>query len=329
MVAALACAALAVWSIAGPGSSAAWAQGPDAATADEMRREIRQLRAQVEALRSALAESADLERERLAVLTRALRSASASGAEPAWGAPAAPTLPSRNEAAAETGSARGATARAGAPAPRTMARPAGAPPPAVARRHPVEEPRGVVRGHVDIPAGEPVAYVYVENVFEPAVKNRKVVIEQRGKSFTPSWAVVQRGTVIEFPNLDNIYHNVFSLSSGNSFDLGLYNSAGEAKAHAFNEPGAVDIYCNIHPQMAASTLVVPNRYFAKVKPDGNFEIAGVPYGKRKVVAWSPGSRLTSQWIELDSDTPAELSLKLESKAAGHSNKAGRAYGSYE
>jgi len=187
----------------------------------------------------------------------------------------------------------------------------------------------VVRGRVDMPPGEPVAYVYVENVFEPAVKNRKVVIEQKGKSFVPSWAVVQRGTVIEFPNLDNIYHNVFSLSSGNSFDLGLYNSAGDAKSHAFNEPGAVDIYCNIHPQMAASTLVVPNRYFAKVKSDGHFEITGVPRGKRKVVAWSPGTRLTSQWIELESDEPAELSLKLESKAAGHVNKAGRPYGSYE
>src|SRR6185369_6738998 len=261
------------------------------------------------------------------VLTRALR-ASPGGGESAWAAPSAPTLPSRNDAgaaAADAGAARGGSSRAA----RVAARPAPAAATASRRRAAEEQPRGLVRGHVDIPSGEPVAYVYVENVFEPAVKNRKVVIEQRGKTFIPSWAVVQRGTVIEFPNLDNIYHNVFSLSSGNSFDLGLYNSAGEAKAHAFNEPGAVDIYCNIHPQMAASTLVVPNRYFAKVKQDGSFEIAGVPYGKRKVVAWSPGSRLTSQWIELDSDTPAELSLKLESKAAGHSNKAGRAYGSYE
>ncbi len=153
-------------------------------------------------------------------------------------------------------------------------------------------PTGAIRGRVEVPGGEPVAYVYVENVFEPAVHGHKEVIQQKQKQFVPRWAVVQRGTTIEFPNNDNIYHNVFSLSSGNSFDLGLYNSSSEAKSQTFNEPGAVDIYCNIHPQMVASTLVVPNRYFAKVKSDGTYELAGVPSGKRKIVAWAPGSHLT-------------------------------------
>ena len=149
-----------------------------------------------------------------------------------------------------------------------------------------------------MPGGEPVAYVYVENIFEPAV-HHKEVIQQKQKQFIPRWAVVQRGTTIEFPNNDNIYHNVFSLSSGNSFDLGLYNSSSDAKSQTFNEPGAVDIYCNIHPQMVASTLVVPNRYFAKVKSDGTYELAGVPSGKRKIVAWAPGLHLTSQWVQVD------------------------------
>jgi hypothetical protein len=129
--------------------------------------------------------------------------------------------------------------------------------------------------------------------------------------------------------MDNIYHNVFSLSSGNQFDLGLYNSSGEAKAHTFNEPGSVDVYCNIHPQMAASVLVVPNRHFAKVKSDGTFEIPGVPSGKRKIVAWAPGSRLASTWVDVDAGGAAEVALKLERKAAGHKNKQGRSYGSYE
>jgi plastocyanin len=197
------------------------------------------------------------------------------------------------------------------------------------RRGGEEVATGAIRGRVDVPTGEPVAYVYVENIFEPAVRGHKEVIQQKEKRFVPRWAVVQRGTVIEFPNNDNIYHNVFSLSSGNSFDLGLYNSSSEAKSQTFNEPGAVDIYCNIHPQMSASTLVVPNHYFAKVKSDGSYEIPGVPGGKRKVVAWAPGSHLTAQWVEVDGRSAAELNLKLESKAAGHKNKSGRAYGSYE
>ena len=179
-----------------------------------------------------------------------------------------------------------------------------------------------------MPRGEPVAYVYIENVTGPAVRDQKVVIEQVGKRFVPTWAVVQRGTAITFPNRDNIYHNVFSLSSGNSFDLGLY-SAGEAKTHTFNEPGEVEIYCNIHPQMAASALVVPNKLFAKLKGDGSFEIPNVPVGRRKVVAWAPGSRLTANWVDLNAGEAAQVDFKLEPKAAGHKNKAGQAYGSYE
>src|SRR4029453_1575752 len=110
--------------------------------------------------------------------------------------------------------------------------------------------------------------------------------------FSPPWAVVQRGKTIAFPNLDNIYHNVFSLSSGNSFDLGLYSAGGAGQAPTFSEPGVVDIYCNIHPEMAASVLVVPNRYFVKVRQDGSFELPGVPSGRRKIAAWAPGASIS-------------------------------------
>jgi plastocyanin len=188
---------------------------------------------------------------------------------------------------------------------------------------------GVVRGKVEVPAGEPVAYVYVENIVAPPAKGEHKTIQQSGKKFVPGWAVVQRGTAIEFPNRDNIYHNVFSLSAGNSFDLGLYNSGGDTKSHTFTEAGPVDVYCNIHPQMAASVLVVPNRYFAKVKGDGTFEIPGVPAGRRKVVAWAPGSRPTTDWIEVAGGRTAELTLKLDPKGSAHKNKSGQSYGSYE
>jgi len=287
----------------------AW--GAESSEVEELRREIRQLQAQVQRLSTAIAEAAEFDRQRAALLTRALKnigSVSAAEAPPA---------------------------RAEAPAPKPSA-----PPPApraekvVAVRRPVEsvasEPSvGNIRGKLTVPAGEPVAYVYVENVLAPAAKGQRKVIEQAGKKFVPNWAVVQRGTSIAFPNMDNIYHNVFSLSSGNSFDLGLYNSGGEVKTHTFIEPGAVDVYCNIHPQMAASVLVVPNRHFAKVKGDGSFEIAGVPTGRRKVVAWAPGSRLSSDWVEVGAGATVDVSLRLDSKESGHKNKSGQAYGSYE
>jgi plastocyanin len=188
---------------------------------------------------------------------------------------------------------------------------------------------GTVRGKVTVPAGEPIAYVYVENVFAPPVRGKTVAIDQKNKTFVPGWAVIRRGTTVEFPNHDNIYHNVFSHSPGNSFDLGLYNSATPGKAHSFQSAGAVDIYCNIHPSMAASVLVVPNDLFAKVQPDGTFAIRNVPNGERKIVAWSPGTTPATQWVELKAGGTSDLELTLVHKSRVHKNLEGRAYGSYE
>jgi plastocyanin/outer membrane murein-binding lipoprotein Lpp len=295
------------------------AQDGEGGEVDELRKQIRALESQVQALRAVINDSIDTNRQQIASMNRALKGGPAGASE-------APAPVARGDKDADTARPPPSLPRS---APVKGAPVAAVRPGKAVRRGPEEAANGTIRGKVEVPAGEPVAYVYVENVFEPAVHGRKEVIQQKEKRFVPRWAVVQRGTTIEFPNNDNIYHNVFSLSSGNSFDLGLYNSASEAKTHVFNEAGAVDIYCNIHPQMAASTLVVPNRYFSKVKADGTYEIAGVPTGKRKVVAWAPGSHLTAQWVDLGGAGGAELNLKLESKAAGHKNKSGRAYGSYE
>jgi plastocyanin/outer membrane murein-binding lipoprotein Lpp len=306
--------------------SGAHAETQQSVDLEDMRREIRQLRSQVQALRAALSEAAELDSQRAAMLSRTLRAIPSSE----------PTASKGRDDAEKTHAAPAAS-----PTPVPVIVPATPPPPpAVARtsrrgseagRRAADSPAagGIVRGKVGVPKGEPVAYVYVENVSAPAVRDQRVVIEQIGKKFVPSWAVVQRGTSILFPNRDNIYHNVFSLSSGNSFDLGLYSSSGEPKSYTFNEAGEVEIYCNIHPQMSASTLVVPNRLFAKVKSDGTFEIPGVPSGKRKIVAWAPGSRLAATWVDVESGDAAQVDLRLEPKSSSHKNKSGQQYGSYE
>jgi len=296
---------------------AAWAG--ESSEVEDLRREVRQLQSQLQGLRQAIADAAEFDRQRAALLTKALKNLGSISSEGRGDAAPRVSATSSPPPAAPSP----APARAEAPARRTSVAAVSPSPP------PIEAPGGTIRGKVAVPTGEPVAYVYVENVLSPSVKGQRKVIEQAGKKFVPSWAVVQRGTAIAFPNQDNIYHNVFSLSSGNSFDLGLYNSGGEPKAHTFTEAGPVDVYCNIHPQMAASVLVVPNKYFAKVKADGSYEIQGVPSGKRKVVAWAPGSRQVSEWVELGAGSSADVNLKLESKAPGHKNKAGQAYGSYE
>jgi plastocyanin len=299
------------------------ALGAEASDVEDLRREVRQMQAQIQALRAAIGETAELDRQRAAVLTRALKNVSTINIPEANELPPAKSeaapAPSRSSSASASSPARGEAAdrgssRRSSSSSAAMSSDAGG---------------GTIHGKVEVPAGEPVAYVYVENVLAPPVKGEHKVIQQSGKKFVPGWAVIQRGTTITFPNNDNIYHNVFSLSAGNSFDLGLYNAGSEAKSHTFTEAGPVDVYCNIHPNMAARVLVVPNRYFAKVKADGTFEIPGVPPGRRKIVAWAPGSSPTTDWVEVASGRTADLSLKLEAKSAAHKNKVGQSYGSYE
>lgn len=309
-----ACVTLLLSVAAGAPTARASAQQPT--TVDELEREVQSLRGEVRALRLLLSQLAELDRQRAAVISRALES---SGAAPS----PAPTRPSGG---------RGAPPVAAAPVAPTLP----APPPVAAAPEPAEPaPRreatnavGTIQGRVTMPSGEPVAYVYIENLRAAPVSGT-VTMEQLRKQFAPRWAVIQRGTTITFPNLDNVYHNVFSRSEGNSFDLGLYGGADGPKSHTFVTAGAVDIYCNIHPQMSARVLVVPNQYFAKVKPDGTFVIPNVPTGKRKLVAWAPGSEPTSVWVDLASSGSEEQALALQPRSEGHMNKFGRPYGSYQ
>lgn len=279
----------------------------EAAEVEELRKEVRQLRARMQQLRSALGEAAEFDRMSAEALGRARRALDGDTSLP-------PARTSEATGRTSAGELPGAKIPASAVQPRAVT--------------PAPPPTGIVRGRISVPAGEPVAYVFVENIRGPAVSG-KVTIEQQRKQFVPPWAVVQRGKTIQFPNLDNIYHNVFSLSTGNTFDLGLYASDGAGQGHTFTEPGVVDVHCNIHPAMSASVLVVPNRHFAKVRPDGSFELAGVPSGRRKIAAWSPGSKISSDWVDVSAGGTADVALRLEARAAGHTRKDGRPYGAYE
>ena len=91
-------------------------------------------------------------------------------------------------------------------------------------------------------------------------------------------------STVEFPNVDPIYHNVFSVSPANRFDLGLYRSGG-SKEKTFDEPGLVRVYCNIHPQMVGFVMVVDSDFAAVTGPDGAFRFDGVPPGSYVVHAW--------------------------------------------
>jgi plastocyanin len=109
-------------------------------------------------------------------------------------------------------------------------------------------------------------------------------IEQLNRRFAPDLIVVPVGSKVSFPNMDPIFHNIFSLSKPKTFDLGSYDK-GETRQVAFAKPGIVDVYCHLHPNMAATIVVTPNRWFAKSDRSGQFQIPNVPPGQYTVVAW--------------------------------------------
>ena len=102
-------------------------------------------------------------------------------------------------------------------------------------------------------------------------------MDQRNETFVPHVLAVTAGTVVDFPNSDRIYHNVFSLSKAARFDLGRY-AAGHSKSVRFDQPGIVRVFCEIHSHMNAFILVFGHPFFAMTDADGRYRIDNVPPG---------------------------------------------------
>jgi len=198
-----------------------------------------------------------------------------------------------------------------------------------------EEPSGApevatVYGKVTLPAGTRDAYVYVDGLRSGGPeRTRTVEIKQKDKQFSPGTLVVPVGSKLVFPNLDTVFHNVFSPTGGNAFDAGSIKGGTSSAPVALSKPGHVEIFCNIHRSMRADVLVVPNGYFARVDRDGEFQLAGVPVGSRKLILWGPQIKPASQRIDL---TPRGTTVRFTAEPAAHKphlNKTGQAYGSYD
>jgi plastocyanin len=154
--------------------------------------------------------------------------------------------------------------------------------------------------------------------FEPApalrsaapVPRERAVLDQRDERFVPHVLAVTTGTVVDFPNSDRIYHNVFSLSKPKSFDLGRY-AAGRSKAVTFDRPGVVRVFCDIHSHMNAFILVFSHPFFALTDSDGRFRIDNVPPGTYSLVAWNEGVASDPQSVVVTEggETEADFTLR--------------------
>jgi plastocyanin len=173
-------------------------------------------------------------------------------------------------------------------------------------------PLGTIRGHVEFLRDQPsaerrpsvaelgmparrdrveqrLAVVYLESAPRGAFEERPgptAVMDQRNETFVPHVLAITTGTSVEFRNSDRTYHNVFSLSKANSFDLGRY-PPGRSKSVRFDHAGIVRVFCEIHSHMNAFVLVFAHHHFAITNADGDYRIEGVPPGTYTVSIWHP------------------------------------------
>jgi plastocyanin len=155
--------------------------------------------------------------------------------------------------------------------------------------------------------------VYLKGVTPPAALTvTHQEIRQENEAFAPSVLAITRGSTVDFPNGDPFFHNVFSLSSASTFDLGHYRP-GDTRSVKFTRAGRVKVYCHSHSHMSASILVLDHPYFATPADNGTFTIADVPPGRYSLVGWHEriGERIAPIDVESGKNTTVELSLPIE------------------
>ena len=140
--------------------------------------------------------------------------------------------------------------------------------------------------------------VYLETAPRGAFDSRddpRSRIDQRNETFVPHVLAIVAGTIVDFPNSDVTYHNVFSFSKTRSFDLGRY-AVGRTRSVRFDRPGIVRVFCDIHSHMSAFVLVFAHRYFAVTDEDGDYRIEDIPPGTYTVNAWRESEPLQSRRV---------------------------------
>jgi plastocyanin len=170
---------------------------------------------------------------------------------------------------------------------------------------------GTISGKVSGVSGESVVYVDVVQGKTFPAPSEHPLIDQKGLMFTPHITAVQVGTSVDFQNSDSVAHNVFWTSVGGNkkltHNLGTWPK-GEKRSFKFDNPGAVPLLCNVHPEMAGYIVVSPTPYFAVTDKSGAYKIDNVPDGSYTVTAWHEGAKNQSKPVSVAGDSKADFTL---------------------
>ena len=151
------------------------------------------------------------------------------------------------------------------------------------------------------------------------------VMTTRDKQFVPRTLTIPVGSRVRFPNEDVILHNVFSVSGGNSFDLGLYRR-GAGKEQKFDQPGLVRVFCNVHHSMVGYILVLESPYMATPDAEGRFVLTGLPKGPGKLTVWHEQAEPTTVEVQVPRAEPLAARLEIvRPRIPPHLNKSGKSY----
>ncbi len=162
------------------------------------------------------------------------------------------------------------------------------------------------------------AVVFLKRADGPTPKPKETrvrAVAQKDKRFIPRVLVVTQGSTVDFKNDDPLFHNVFSLTKPNDFDLGLYKG-GTTRNHAFDAPGAVQLLCNIHSAMIGWIYVVDTPWFGQADATGKFTIKGIPPGEYRLSVWhEAASKLVEKKVRVHENSEPLALLIDADKAA--------------
>jgi len=147
----------------------------------------------------------------------------------------------------------------------------------------------------------PLAVVYLDGPFPQPASLPTKQVTQKDLTFIPSLLPVQVGTKVEFPNLDDAYHNIFSYSPAKRFDLGRYRpDERPIPTEVFDKSGMVILRCDIHEHMRGLILVLNTPHFVMTDTNGRFRLEGLPAGHYTLKAWIDSRTTREKPVDLKS-----------------------------